>query len=77
MRRWLVLTLGLGLAGLVGYSLLTAGPGRSPHSGERDVSARRDPAQAPSEAEPRGHIGEASREALREILRGADGEESR
>lgn len=65
MRRWLVLSLGLGIAAAAGWALLTAGaPGP-------DDSARARPPEAGAldEIDPR------SRERLEDILREAERDE--
>jgi hypothetical protein len=66
VKRWLVLTLGLGLAGIAGYSLLTLARGSTRSASAPSAEAVR-PAPAPDD-----HIDQASRDALREILRDAD-----
>jgi hypothetical protein len=72
MRRGFVLLLGLALAGVVGYVLLTmggSGPTSSPSAAKSRVGE--------AEGEPSDHIGRESRDALREILRETEREEKR
>lgn len=79
MKRWLVLTLGLGLAGWMAYALLTAGTARPPASRPAAGTVAGPAPDRPVSAEPRDRIGEPSREALLRILRDAeraDGKES-
>lgn len=65
---WWLVPLGVGFALWAFYGLITAEPAREP---TRPSAA----AQQPGEPSGSGEIGEASREALREILRGADADE--
>jgi len=70
VQRWLVLTLGLGLAAAAGYVLLSGAPGP-----RRADSQHKTVAQPGGEgAAPADHIDARSRAALQEILREADGE---
>ena len=55
MRRWLVLSLGIGIAAVAGYALLTGA--RPPHAGGHHAHG------------PHDEISEESRAQLREILR--------
>lgn len=71
MKRWLVLVVGLGLAGLAGYSLLTLARGPATSEPPRKASV------AASAPPPADHIDQKSRDALREILRDADAGEGR
>ena len=64
MRRWLVLPLGIGIAALAGYVLLT-GANEPPAGGETTGAADA----------PHDEIDEESRERLRAILRDANGQE--
>ena len=70
--KWIALALGLGLALVAAHALLSVGdpaPTRAPRPA-RTTAASDTPVAA-----PRAHIDEASREALRDILREADEEE--
>jgi hypothetical protein len=70
VRRWLVLSLGLGIAAVAGYALLSSSP---------IPSARQQPAGAHGTHADRGashdEIGQESRARLEEILRDANAEE--
>ena len=63
MKRWLVLTLGLGLAAIAGVSLLT---------GADIGSGLREPLHPTSAASAHDEIDQASRDQLQAILREAD-----
>ncbi len=78
VKRWLVLTLGLGLAAVVGYALTTLGQlGRGPSAQPAEEAARVRTLETPGAGAAQDRIGERSREALRDILREAESEESR
>lgn len=80
MRNWIVLLASLGFAAAVGYALLTLAPTpASDAKGDRAASRpaeKRAPARTVDDkaTAPRDHIGDASRAALREVLREADEE---
>ena len=72
MTRWLVLSLGLGIAVVAGYALLTSSPlpvTRSAPAGAHGAHADRGAVH--------DEIGQESRTRLEEILRDADAEGSR
>ena len=71
MTRWLLLPLGLGLAALAAYALLSSPPARV-SSPPPPLSSRPEPGagRPPPPAHP--EIREASREKLLDILREAD-----
>ena len=62
MKRWLIVSVGLGLALAAGWVLLTSTAG----TGRRGIQTKTEPAH--------GDIRDASKERLREILREADEE---
>jgi hypothetical protein len=73
VQRWLVMTLGLGLALAAGYVLLSAAPGpRVADSSRRTTTA----AAGAGGGGSSDHIDARSREALQRILREADDEAS-
>ncbi len=73
MKRWLVLTLGLGVAAIAGLSLLVGGdPGAPDGSG----AASRDRLSIVATAPQHDVIDQASRNQLQAILREADREEA-
>lgn len=76
MKSWLVLAVGLALAALAGLSLLTLRTDRSTQPSASSVVVRKQPA-SPAAPPPDDHIDEASRDALREILRDAESGEAR
>ena len=71
MKRWLVLTLGLGVAALAGLSLITGGKVADvrPGSGASGAKAPGSNVSAPSH---HAEIDRHSRDQLRAILREAD-----
>jgi hypothetical protein len=71
VSRWLVLPLGLALAGVAAYAVLSGSLLQGPET------ARRSGPQASATAPGHAEIGDRSREQLREILREADAREAR
>ena len=68
MRRWLVLSLGLGIAAVAGYALLTRAPAPSAHPAARSVGAHPAPDVHDDHTVPLDEIGDDSRARLEEIL---------
>jgi len=76
VKSWMVLAVGLALAGLAGFSLLTLRTGGAPEPSTSTIVVRQAPASAAAPP-PRDHIDQASRDALRDILRDAESGEAR
>jgi hypothetical protein len=77
VRRWLVLSLGFGIAAVAGYALITSSPARSLHRDAVSAGASGAPADPHSHGAPHDEIGDDSRAKLEEILLDADAEDSR
>jgi uncharacterized membrane protein YdfJ with MMPL/SSD domain len=76
-RQSIILLAALGFAAGVGYALLTLDAGRSRPAATSKPAAAPHAADVPvaDDTAPRDHIGDASRAAMREVLRDAEREE--